>query len=105
MSDASVLDLEAALARVRVVELLDTLRREDDLRREFVAALRDELRDVATAESAEKQWLTLDEAALRLGISRDAVRMRAQRGRLLTRNHGRRVYVSAASVDRLGCTA
>jgi hypothetical protein len=29
------------------------------------------------------------------------VRMRASRGRLATRRHGRRVYVAAASVDEL----
>lgn len=48
------------------------------------------------------EWLTLDAAADRLGCSRDAVRMRAARGRLETRHHGRRVYVSAASVATLG---
>jgi hypothetical protein len=47
-------------------------------------------------------WLTLDQAAERLGCSRDAARMRAKRGRLETRHHGRRVYVSAASVASLG---
>jgi excisionase family DNA binding protein len=47
------------------------------------------------------QWLTLEQAAARLGCSPDAVRMRARRGRLAYRHHGRRFYVSAESVDRL----
>jgi excisionase family DNA binding protein len=47
------------------------------------------------------RWLTLEQAAARLGCSPDAVRMRANRGRLESRRQGRRLYVSAASVDRL----
>ena len=47
------------------------------------------------------RWLTLDQAAARLGCSRDAVRMRARRGRLEHRYQGRRLYISADSVDRL----
>lgn len=50
-------------------------------------------------------WLTLSEAAERLGCTPDAVRMRVHRGRLDHRRHGRRLYVSAASVDRLGRAA
>jgi excisionase family DNA binding protein len=76
---------------------------------ELVAALEDlvaervqvELAAVA-APATERMWLTLEEAAERLGISADAVRMRVNRGRLEARRHGRRLYVSAASVDRLG---
>lgn len=49
-----------------------------------------------------KQWLTYGEAAERLGCTRDAVRMRVKRDRLVARRQGRRVYVSAESVDRLG---
>lgn len=52
-----------------------------------------------------RAWLTLPEAAERLGCSPDAVRMRVHRGRLDHRRHGRRLYVSAASVDRLGRAA
>jgi excisionase family DNA binding protein len=48
------------------------------------------------------QWLTLDQAAQRLGCTPDAVRMRVNRGRLQHRKHGRRLYVSAESVDTLG---
>jgi excisionase family DNA binding protein len=47
------------------------------------------------------RWLTLEQAAPRLGCSRDAVRMRARRGRLEHRYQGRRLYVSADAVDRL----
>jgi excisionase family DNA binding protein len=50
-------------------------------------------------------WLTLSEAAERLGCTPDAVRMRINRGRLEHRRHGRRLYVSADSVDRLGRAA
>ena len=46
-------------------------------------------------------WLTLDQAGELLGCSRDAVRMRIKRGRLESRRHGRRIYVSAASVAEL----
>ena len=48
------------------------------------------------------RWLTLNQAAERLSCSPDAVRMRAKRGRLESRHQGRRVYVSAASVDQIG---
>jgi excisionase family DNA binding protein len=44
-------------------------------------------------------WLTLEQAAERLGCSADAVRMRVKRGRLNCRRQGRRVYVSRDSVD------
>jgi excisionase family DNA binding protein len=47
------------------------------------------------------RWLTLDQAAERLGCSRDAVRMRVRRGRLEHRYQGRCLYVSADAVDRL----
>jgi excisionase family DNA binding protein len=47
------------------------------------------------------RWLTLEQAAARLGCSRDAVRMRVRRGRLEHRYQGRRLYVSADAVDRL----
>lgn len=56
---------------------------------------------VSQAQTNEPPWLTLDEAAARLGCSRDAVRMRVNRGRLVARRSGRRVYVSRESVDRL----
>ncbi len=84
-----------------------------ELARALVAALRDdpglreELRgllavDVATStEGTPRPWLTVAEAAERLGCSADAIRMRCSRGRLEHRRQGRRLYVSADSVDRL----
>ena len=57
---------------------------------------------LAATDSAHRATIWwVEQAAERLGCSRDAVRMRANRGRLETRNHGRRVYVSAASVASL----
>jgi excisionase family DNA binding protein len=49
-----------------------------------------------------RRWLTVREAAERLGCSPDAVRMRINRGRPQAKRHGRTVYVSAESVDQLG---
>lgn len=56
------------------------------------------------ASASTRTWLTLEEAGEQLGCSADAVRMRVRRGRLEARRQGRRVYVSAASVERL-CAA
>jgi excisionase family DNA binding protein len=56
-------------------------------------------------EHRGQAWLTLAEAAERLGCTPDAVRMRIKRGRLEHRRHGRRLYVSAASVEQLGRAA
>ena len=63
--------------------------------------------ELARADSARNgaRWLTLDQAGERLGCTAAAVRMRAARGRLSTRRHGRRLYVSAASVDELASGA
>jgi excisionase family DNA binding protein len=58
--------------------------------------------DLVLAESQRPEWLTLAQAAARLGCTSDAVRMRVKRGRLEARRQGRRLYVSAASVERLG---
>ncbi len=55
----------------------------------------------APAGNGAAAWLTLEQAAERLGCSADAVRMRAKRGRLEHKRQGRRVYVSRASVDGL----
>lgn len=55
----------------------------------------------ARRPAADRRWLTLEEAGARLGISADAVRMRVKRGRLEHRRQGRRLYVSAESIDRL----
>ena len=60
---------------------------------------------IAERDQHTRPWLTLTEAAERLGCTPDAVRMRIYRGRLEHRRHGRRLYVRAASVDRLGRAA
>ena len=57
---------------------------------------------VLKAALPARDWLTLTEAGDLLGCSPDAVRMRARRGRLNCRHQGRRLYVSAASVEALG---
>jgi excisionase family DNA binding protein len=81
------------LAAFLAPDLVDAL---EELVAERVAA---EL--AARPDSSAPGWLTLEQAAERLGCSRDAVRMRAGRGRLEIRRHGRRVYVSARSVAEL----
>ncbi len=83
------------LAAVLAPDLLDSL---DQLVTERV---QDELARLGAAQDHGPRWLTVDQAAMRLSISPAAVRMRVKRGRLETRHHGRRVYVSAASVDEL----
>jgi hypothetical protein len=83
------------LASVLAPDVLDAL---DALVAERVAA---ELARLGAAHDRRPTWLTLEQAAERLACSPAAVRMRANRGRLVTRRHGRRVYVSAASVDDL----
>ena len=83
------------LAAVLSLDLLDAL---DALVAERVAA---ELAHL-DARDDRPRWLTLEQAAERLGCSPAAVRMRASRGRLETRRHGRRLYVSASSVAELG---
>ena len=60
---------------------------------------------LAEHEQRGRAWLTLTEAAERLGCTPDAVRMRIKRGRLEYRRQGRRLYVSAASVEQLGRAA
>ena len=72
-----------------------------DLLRPVVTELVDERFTQLQAMQSAKRWLTLPEAAERLGCSVDAVRMRARRGRLEYRRQGRRFYVSAAGIDEL----
>jgi excisionase family DNA binding protein len=72
------------------------------LRPLVVDVVRDEVADAVAERLGErKRWLTLAEAGERLGCSPDAVRMRVHRGRLKHRYQGRRLYVSAESVDQL----
>lgn len=93
-------DARARLGRIVGPELLALL---DVYVREVAGeAARGEL---ANAAVGKPSWYTVAEAARRLGIGPAAVRMRARRGRLVTRRQGRRLYVSAASVDGLDLTA
>jgi excisionase family DNA binding protein len=84
------------LATILAPELLNAF---EELVAERVVA---ELARLEASRENGPAWLTLAQAADRLGCSRDAVRMRAKRGRLETRRHGRRLYISAASVAELG---
>jgi DNA-directed RNA polymerase specialized sigma24 family protein len=84
------------LAAVLAPDVLDAF---EELVAERVAA---ELARLEVVRDSGPQWLTLEQAAERLGCSPAAVRMRAKRGRLEWRYHGRRLYVSAASVAELG---
>jgi hypothetical protein len=83
------------LAAVLAPDLLDAL---DQLITERIEG---ELARLGAAAENGPRWLTLEEAGKRLDCSPAAVRMRARRGRLVTRRHGRRVYVAAESVDKL----
>lgn len=84
-------------ARERLASVLapDVLEALEELVDERVA---ERLAELPSANGAPR-WLTLDQAAGRLGCTTDAARMRAKRGRLESRRQGRRVYVSRASVD------
>jgi excisionase family DNA binding protein len=67
-----------------------------------LSELRERVEDLEHREpTPARKWLTLTEAADLLGCTADAVRMRVKRGRLDSRRQGRRIYVSAASVDGL----
>jgi hypothetical protein len=77
----------------------DVLAALDEHVREVAAdAVRDELAQRATP----RRWLTLREAAERDGCSYDAMRMRAERGQVVSRREGRTVYVSAESLGLNG---
>jgi Helix-turn-helix domain len=74
---------------------------------ELVAALEELVADRvrqelhAARDEANAAWLTLEQAGELLDCTADAVRMRVKRGRLKARKQGRRLYVSAVSVERL----
>src|SRR5690242_11769313 len=82
------------LLRMFAPELVEAIERLVDER--VAAAL------AAQAPAADRAWLTLEEAGEQLACTPDAVRMRVKRGRLEGRRQGRRLYISAASVERLG---
>lgn len=83
------------LSALLAPELLDALD-------SYVAERIAEALAASAPENGSPRWLTCKQAAERLGCSTDAVRMRVKRGRLEHRRQGRRLYVSAAAVDRLG---
>ena len=66
-----------------------------DLTREIVRE------EVAALRPAEREWLTVTDAAVALGVT-PAVRMRIRRGRLEGRTDGRHVYVAAECPPRGG---
>ena len=67
-----------------------------------LSELRERVEELERREvTPPRKWLTLAEAADRLGCTPDAMRMRARRGRLEYRRQGRRIYVRAESVDNL----
>lgn len=88
-------------AHARLARLIgpDALRLVDQYLREVAAEVAQA--ELAKASLQRPAWYSIDEAARRLEISPAAVRMRARRGRLAVRRQGRRLYVSAASVDEL----
>jgi excisionase family DNA binding protein len=87
-------------------ELVDELARQLATHPDFEALVQARVQQaLAQHETRDRVWLTLKEAAERLGCSPDAVRMRVNRGRLDHRRQGRRLYVSAVSVERLGRAA
>lgn len=87
-------------------ELLDDLATQLSTHPGFEALVQARVNQVlAQHEKHDRVWLTLKEAAERLGCTPDAVRMRVNRGRLDHRRQGRRLYVSAVSVERLGRAA
>ncbi len=83
----------------------DVLERGEHALVELVRAIvREELdaRQPETASPASPKWLTVAQAAALLCCSCDAVRMRVKRERLEARKQGRRLYISAESIERLG---
>jgi hypothetical protein len=73
----------------------NVLRLEEELRELVREVVQEEMRSRAFA------WLTADEAALKFGITADAVRRRVREGRLPGRTHAGRVYVDMVEFDRL----
>ena len=61
----------------------------------------DRIEEVAQLGDGQPELLSYAQAARLLDCSPDAVRMRAKRGRLDVRYHGRRAYVTRESVNRL----
>jgi hypothetical protein len=88
----------ASLERVFSPELMHAFEEYVDERvAKAVQDLRDELEF-----AGGKPWLTTAEAGRLLGCSAHAIRMRCKRKRLEHKHQGRRLYVSARSVQELG---
>jgi hypothetical protein len=92
VSDRPTAERLELLFSAQMLELLDEHVRE-------VAA--DAVRQELARQKAPKRWLTLGEAASRLGCSYDAMRMRAERGTVPARRQGGRVYVLASAIEEL----
>ena len=84
----------SALARAFAPEVLAEIEQLIDERAEAIA----HRLFAECVESSGQEWLSTEQAADRLGISRDGVRMRVNRGTLVGRRRGRRLEVSMASV-------
>lgn len=87
-------DARARLERLLAPAVVDAIEQLVEARVREELALRD-------AQTVSRTWLTLEEAGEQLGCSPEAIRGRIRRGRLEARRQGRRVYVSAASVESL----
>lgn len=87
----------ATLERLLAPEVLQAL---DEYVRDLAGDLVDQLRE-EVAFAGGKAWLTPTEAGRLLDCSPHAIRMRCRRGRLEHRYQGRRLYVSAKSVQEL----
>jgi hypothetical protein len=66
----------------------------------FRAVAREEAEAVLARLAPDPAWLPLEEAARRLGRSRDATRMLANRGALERRTFAGRLEISTASIER-----
>ena len=93
MRRVSVRERVAPLLGEQVLELVDAFVREV-----AIETMRTELART-TVDVRRREWYTVKEAAQRLGVSEDAVRMRARRNRLASRHQGRTLYIAARSVD------
>jgi hypothetical protein len=91
-------DPRATLERLLAPEVLQAL----DLYVRQVAAEIAETHRHEVRFADGKPWLTAVEAGRLLDCSPHAVRMRCRRGRLEHRYQGRRLYVSARSIQELG---
>jgi hypothetical protein len=83
------------------VDMLDELAAQIAAHPLLDALVQARVSEALAERGGDRKWYTTEEAGKRLGCSPDAVRMRVKRGRLDGKHQGRRLYVSAASVDLL----